>query len=167
MASIRQGIDYLGLNYYNSDLWRFDPEGWAPYEASRVKPPAAALKQTDWQPDGLRRMLLGIHERYGQPEIIVTENGLAAEDFVDHRGEVNDEARIEYIYSHLAACRRSLDEGVKLRGYFVWSFLDDYEWGSFGRMGLVHVDFSSLRRRMKRSGRWFAACIASRRFSLP
>ena len=99
-------------------------------------------------------------------DIIITENGLESGDFVNHRGEINDDARIEYIFQHLAACRRAIDSGVNLKGYIVWSFLDDYEWGRFGRMGLVHVDFKTLARTIKKSGFWYRDGIARHRFAL-
>jgi beta-glucosidase len=167
MEIIHQPLDFLGLNYYNSDVWKYDANGWGPYEATKVPPEAEKFACHDWRPDGLYLLLCRLRDRYGCPTIIITENGHYADDFVNHRGEINDESRIEYIYQHLAACRRAINEGVKLAGYFVWSFLDDYEWGQFGRMGLVYVDFQTLERRVKRSGRWYSECISRRTFSLP
>jgi len=164
---IQQPIDFLGLNYYNSDVWRYDPKGWAPYEAAKVEPEESRLLNPDWRPDGLARLLKRLHRAYSGIDILITENGLESPDFVNHRGEVNDDARIEYIYRHLAACREALDAGVNLKGYIVWSFLDDYEWGKFGRMGLVHVNFKTLTRTIKRSGYWYRDGIARRRFALP
>jgi beta-glucosidase len=166
-ALIRQPIDFLGLNYYNSDTWRHDPKGWVPYEVSKVNPEETNLLKPDWQPDGLEQLLKRLHHDYSGIDILVTENGLEAPDFLNHRGEIHDDARIEYIYQHLAAGRRALDAGVNLKGYFVWSFLDDYEWGKFGRMGLVHVDFKTLQRTIKQSGYWYRDGIARRAFALP
>jgi beta-glucosidase len=115
----------------------------------------------------LEQLLKRLHHDYSGIDILVTENGLEAPDFLNHRGEIHDDARIEYIYQHLAAGRRALDAGVNLKGYFVWSFLDDYEWGKFGRMGLVHVDFKTLQRTIKQSGYWYRDGIARRAFALP
>jgi len=166
-ATIQQPVDFLGLNYYNTDTWRYDPQGWAPYEATKVEPEATRLLNPDWRPDGLARLLKRLHRAYSGIDILITENGLESPDFVNHRGEVNDEARIEYLYRHLAACREAMDAGVNLKGYIVWSFLDDYEWGEFGRMGLVHVNFKTLDRTIKQSGHWYRDSIARRRFALP
>lgn len=163
---IRQPIDFLGLNYYNSDTWRYDPKGWAPYEAAKVEPAERLLLNPAWRPDGLLLLLKRLHRDYAGIEILITENGLESENFVNHRGEISDDARIEYIYQHLAACREAVDSGVNLKGYIVWSFLDDYEWGRFGRMGLVHVNFKTLARTIKKSGYWYRDCIAGRRFVL-
>ena len=166
-ALIQQRIDFLGLNYYNTDTWRYDPKGWAPYDATKVEPEETLLLNPDWRPDGLLLLLKRLHRDYAGIDIIITENGLESEDFVNHRGKINDHARIEYIYQHLAACREAMNSGVNLRGYIVWSFLDDYEWGKFGRMGLVHVNFKTLRRTIKKSGYWFRDSIARHRFTLP
>jgi len=164
---IQQPIDFLGLNYFNSDTWRYDPKGWAPYDATRVEPEETLLLNPDWRPDGLALLLKRLHRDYAGTTIFITENGLESADYVNHRGEVNDDARIEYIYRHLAACRQAMDAGVKLKGYMVWSFMDDYEWGEFGRMGLVHVNFKTLERTIKRSGTWYRDGIARHRFALP
>ncbi len=165
---IRQPVDFVGVNYYNSDTWRHDPKGgWAPYEATRVEPAETRALNPDWHPEGLTLLLQRLHRDYAGIDLLVTENGLVWSDFVNNRGVVQDDARIEFLYRHLAACRRALELGVNLRGYIVWSFLDDYEWGSFGRLGLVHVDFQTLKRTIKQSGYWYRDSIARNRFALP
>ena len=68
------------------------------------------------------------------------------------------------IYQHLRMCRRAINKGVNVIGYTNWSFLDDYEWGSFGRMGMVYVDFKTQQRIIKKSGHWFAKCIRENTF---
>ena len=96
---------------------------------------------------------------------MVSENGAAYEDKVEADGSIRDAARQSYIARHLAAVADARDAGVPVTGYYVWSLLDNYEW-SYGytkRFGLVHVDFQSLRRTMKHSGRWYQGLIASTR----
>jgi beta-glucosidase len=89
---------------------------------------------------------------------MITENGAAFEDGVTPDGRVDDTARVDYLRQHLTAAHRALELGVDLRGYFVWSLLDNFEWG-YGyskRFGIVRVDFDTLERTVKSSGSWFA-----------
>jgi beta-glucosidase len=103
-------------------------------------------------PDGLYRFLKRTADLVPDLPIYVTENGMANADvLVD--GTVTDPERLAYIDAHLDACRRAMTEGVDLRGYFIWSLMDNYEWalGYEKRFGLVHVDFESLKRTPKAS----------------
>jgi beta-glucosidase len=159
LETIRQPIDFLGLNYYNADTWVHDPKGWWPYEATQIKPEDQKYKLPCWRPDGLLALLKRLHAAYDGIPILITENGYFGDDFVNHKKEVNDEARIEYIFRHLEACKQALDAGVNLKGYMVWSFLDDYEWGDYGRMGLVYVNYKTQERIIKKSGTWYAEGI--------
>jgi beta-glucosidase len=107
-------------------------------------------------PAHLYDSLTRIAREYGDPDIYITENGAAFADEV-RDGVVDDPARTDYLQTHLAAARRAIADGVKLRGYFCWSLLDNFEW-SFGyskRFGLVYVDFATQRRIVKASGRFF------------
>jgi beta-glucosidase len=103
-------------------------------------------------------MLRRIHAEYGDLPLYVTENGAAYDDRRAHDGAVHDADRTEYLAGHLAGCARALAEGVPLRGYFVWSLLDNFEWshGYTKRFGIVHVDYATQERRIKDSGRWYA-----------
>jgi beta-glucosidase len=111
---------------------------------------------------GLTEMLIRVRDRYGDPAIYVTENGACYNDAVAAGGAVNDDNRIAYLRDHLEAARRALAAGVKLKGYFVWSLLDNFEWaeGYGRRFGVVHVDFTTLQRTPKASYRWLANVIA-------
>ena len=116
-------------------------------------------------PQGLHRLLRFMSETWKPEALYVSENGAAYPDEVDAAGRVRDEARIDYLQGHLAACERAVLEGVPLKGYFVWSLLDNFEW-SFGysrRFGLVHVDFSTLERRPKDSYHWYRDLVAGHR----
>jgi beta-glucosidase len=162
LQTIRQPIDFFGLNYYapmyiaaapHSVLgaWfgavpagtRFTAFGW-PIEAS-------ALTET----------LTRLRDHYGNPEIYVTENGACYDDPIAADGTVHDDDRIAYLREHLAAARAALAAGVKLRGYFVWSLLDNFEWaeGYSRRFGVIHVDFATLKRTPKSSFAYLAGIM--------
>jgi beta-glucosidase len=107
-------------------------------------------------------MLTRISREYHLPPLYITENGAAFKDEVSTDGRVHDLRRISYLREHFREARLAMDEGVDLRGYFVWSLLDNFEWanGYSKRFGLVRVDYDSQRRIMKDSGEWYAQVIA-------
>ena len=112
-------------------------------------------------PEGLSELLARVWRDYRPPCIYITENGIPVADQPDADGRVTDNKRISYLRRHLAAARAVLDQSVPLRGYFVWSLLDNFEW-AFGysmRFGLVYVDFKTLRRIPKASAAWYANVV--------
>jgi beta-glucosidase len=113
-------------------------------------------------PEGLYRLLMRLPERWPVKQLFVTENGAAFRDSVDPSGRVRDPERIEYLRSHIAACRRALAEGAPLKGYYVWSLLDNFEWahGYSKRFGLVHLDLESGARRPKDSYYFYRDLVA-------
>jgi beta-glucosidase len=97
--------------------------------------------------------------------VVITENGSAEPDVVAADGQVHDANRIAYLREHLAAVAAAIEAGVDVRGYYVWSLLDNFEW-AFGyerRFGLVHVDYDSLERLPKDSYRWYRDMIEHHR----
>ena len=115
-------------------------------------------------PDGLYEVLLRLRDEYDPPPLYVTENGAAYADRRDN-GTVHDPSRIAYVDRHLDAIARAIEAGVPVRGYFLWSLLDNFEW-SFGysrRFGIVYVDYETLERVPKASYRWYRDLIASHR----
>ena len=102
---------------------------------------------------------------YALPPVYVTENGCAYDDEPDADGRVDDQRRIDYLDAHLRAVAPAIDDGVDVRGYFVWSLLDNFEWaeGYTKRFGLVHVDYETQERTPKASYAWFARMIAVNR----
>ena len=112
-------------------------------------------------PEGLERLLVWLHERYGQPPMYITENGAAFIDEPDEHEFVQDHERIAYVRAHLRAARAAMNAGVDLRGYFVWSLLDNFEWadGYEKRFGIVRCDNATLKRTIKASGKWYADVI--------
>ena len=169
LAIIGAPIDVLGVNYYqpalvgHSDVPLAAPNPWPGCERVAFHPVPAPVTAMGWavDPTGLRDLLLRIHADYGDVPIMVTENGAAYEDRVVD-GAVADAERIEYLRGHLAAAHEALRAGVDLRGYFVWSLLDNFEW-AFGysqRFGLIHVDYRTQARTLKASAYWYRDVIA-------
>jgi beta-glucosidase len=157
-GTIGAPVDWLGINYYTRKLIGPDPGGLWP--ALREVPGPLPKTDMDWEiyPDGLYHFLTWLHRIAAQGlPIYVTENGMAA------AAPHDDIARIAYLDAHLGAARRALAQGVPLKGYFVWSLLDNFEWalGYDKRFGLVHVDFDTLDRRPKASWHALRAALAS------
>lgn len=158
-------IDFLGVNYYTRGVMRHDPAAW-PLAASRVRQEGAVHSATDWEvyPEGLLECLLWVRQRYGELPVLVTENGMALEEPDAVEGELHDALRIAYLRDHLAAVREAIRLGVDVRGFLVWSLLDNLEWnhGFSKRFGIVHVDFATQRRTPKASARFYAEVVRSR-----
>ena len=114
---------------------------------------------------GLTRTLQWVHERYGGFPLYITENGAAfADPPTASDGTVDDRLRLEYLREHLLAAHIAIQAGVDLRGYYVWSLLDNYEWsaGYAHRFGIVHVDYETQQRTIKESGKFYADVIRNR-----
>ncbi len=111
-------------------------------------------------PWGIRKLLHWIDERYGHPDIYVTENGCSCKDRIEN-GAVNDPGRIAYLNSYINECARAMQEGVKLKSYFVWSLLDNFEWalGFSQRFGLYYIDYATGQRIPKQSAFWYRDVI--------
>ena len=126
-------------------MWGYTETGWGVY------------------PDGLRLALLNIKERYGNPKLLLSENGCATQDTPDAKGYVNDLERIEYLRLHILAVHEAIQAGVNLKGYYLWSFLDNFEWseGYGPRFGMVRVDYDTQARTPKRSYYWYRDVVAS------
>ena len=152
MPLISQPLDWCGINYYTRKVLAPGTGPWPAIDEVRGILPKTYM---DWEiyPEGLLQFLERTATEYtGELPIYVTESGMASHDD-PVAGEVEDPHRIAYIESHLAEVRRAIARGVPVKGYFLWSLLDNYEW-SFGydkRFGLVHVDFDTLARTPKAS----------------
>ncbi|MBL0179218.1 MAG: beta-glucosidase [Gemmatimonadetes bacterium] len=164
-ARIAEPIDFVGINYYTRVLVRHDPAN-PPVEEARVRVESAPHTAMDWEvvPRGLTLTLLELTDRYGNIPLVVTENGAAYDDPPPVDGLVADPERVAYLRSHLQAAHAALEAGVDLRGYFVWSLLDNFEWahGLARRFGLVHIDFGTLARTPKQSFHFYREVIRSR-----
>ena len=155
-------MDFIGFNYYSRTVVQDDTIS----DAERPRPTVKAdLPRTTmgWEiyPEGLRDLLVRFNEEYQLPPVFVTENGVALPDeLVD--GSVHDEDRRRYLEQHFAAAAAAAAAGVPLRGFFVWSLMDNFEWakGYSQRFGLVWTDFETQERILKDSARWFRDEIA-------
>jgi beta-glucosidase len=170
MRLIKQPIDFLGINYYTRKIERYHPD-MLPLRTKHVPQPQEIQTETHWEvyPAALTRVLMWVAERYGNLPLYITENGAAFYDPphpID--GKIEDPLRVEYYRQHLRAAHEAMQQGVDLRGYYAWSLLDNYEWslGYSKRFGLVHVDYSTQRRTIKSSGRYYAEVIRSKGESL-
>ena len=154
--------DLLGVNYYS---WRLIGAGqdrdlpWVVVPA----PPDIPRSEGGWEivPDRLADLLIRIRADYGDIPLVIAENGTIRNDEPRAEGRVRDVERIRFIRDHLVAAHRAIDTGVRLEGYFHWSLLDNFEWaeGYWPRFGLVHVDYRTLKRTIKDSGRYYASVI--------
>jgi beta-glucosidase len=162
--TIQEPIDFLGVNYYTRAVVRHDAAA-PPVRVSAVPQPENACTETGWEvvPEALTGTLLWVRERYGAIPLYITENGAA---FYDPprpiRGRIDDPLRIEYLRAHLLAAHAAIRHGVDLRGYFVWSLLDNLEWsaGYTKRFGIVHVDYATQKRTLKASAHFYRDVIA-------
>ena len=169
LGRISTPIDFLGINYYFRNIVRDAPDEDAPgtpfadLDARPVIPHAAEKTAMGWpvEPEGLTEILVRIKEDYADVPIYVTENGRAVSDYIDPEGDVDDEERVSYLDAHFRAAHEAIGQGVDLRGYMVWSFLDNFEWaeGYSKRFGLVFVEYGTQRRVPKASARWYSDVI--------
>jgi beta-glucosidase len=164
MALIARSVDWFGLNHYSPHYIKADSNViGATFGAPPDDVPKTAI---GWPivPAAFRDTLLDIHDRFGRP-IYVLENGTAADDKPDSVGRVEDTGRIAYLQAYTGAMQEAMSAGADVRGYFVWSLLDNFEWASgySQRFGLVYVDFATQRRTPKASARWYSDFIATRR----
>jgi len=160
MEKIAVPADFLALNYYTRN--KIDtsqpPEEEASHPNTKQLPEEA---QTDmgWEifPYGLFETICRAYFTYKPPEIIITENGASYSDAPDAHGRVRDIRRIEYLQAHIEAIAQAMECGVPVTGYYVWSFMDNFEWGSgySQRFGLVYVDYKTLDRYPKDSAFWY------------
>ena len=118
----------------------------------------------DWEvwPASLYDMVMRITGEYGRPVIEITENGCAYDDGPGQGGKIDDARRISYLREYLGQLSRAIRDGADVRGYHVWSLMDNFEWAEgFGqRFGLIYVDYRTQRRTVKASGEWYARVAA-------
>jgi beta-glucosidase len=162
MDIIGAPLDFLGINYYfRTNVVSDGKHGYLEVDLEGVE-----RTQMGWEvyPDGLRHLLVGFHRDYANlPPIYITENGMATDDEVVD-DDVNDHQRISFLNRHLAAVDQAVKAGVDVRGYFIWSLMDNFEW-AFGyerRFGIIHVDYATQKRTLKRSAKLVTQFLAER-----
>ena len=165
---IRRPLDFLGVNYYSRHVVAAAPDGGRPLY---TRPEGSEYTDMGWEviPEGLASVLQRVHHEYGPLPMYVTENGAAYADVVGHDGAVADLERAAYLEAHLDAVARAIAAGAPVRGYFVWSLLDNFEWalGYAKRFGIVYVDYPTLARIPKRSFAVYRDLIAAARNAVP
>ncbi|WP_181387041.1 GH1 family beta-glucosidase [Streptomyces sp. Act143] len=177
-AAIHQPLDFLGVNYYTPTLvsaargeaghgsdghGMSDHSPWPGADDVAFHRPPGNTTAMGWavDPSGLYDLLTRLAADFPAMPLVITENGAAFDDYVNPEGEVADPDRIAYLQGHLAAVHRAIVAGVDVRGYFLWSLLDNFEWG-YGyskRFGAVYVDYPTGTRIPKSSARWYADVI--------
>ncbi len=170
-------LDALGVNYYQPTIvsgfdggtarLEFDGHGrgagspWPGADNVQFPEPPAPHTAMGWGVDasGLSDLLLRLHRDFPPVPLYITENGASYEDRVLADGSVDDGRRTQYVHQHLAAVHSAIEQGVDVRGYYLWSLLDNFEWawGYKQRFGIVHVDFPTGRRTPKHSAGWYAS----------
>jgi beta-glucosidase len=161
MALIAQRLDYLGINSYSRSVIG---------AAGQVSPvPDSEYTEMGWEvcAPAFARLLKRLHRDYRLPPVYITENGAAFRDEVAGGGAVHDSRRLAYIRDHLIAVHEAIESGVDIRGYFVWSLFDNFEWGHgySKRFGIVRVDYDTQWRTIKDSGKWYTQAIRDQGFS--
>ncbi|MQW87565.1 GH1 family beta-glucosidase [Sinorhizobium saheli] len=159
MATIAQPLDWWGLNYYTPMRVSADPDPGAEYPATVNAEPVSEVK-TDigWEvhAPALGTLVETLNARYEFPDCYITENGACYNMGVEN-GTVDDQPRLDYLSEHLAVTADLIAKGYPMRGYFAWSLMDNFEWAEGYRMrfGIVHVDYETQVRTIKKSGYWY------------
>ncbi|NLD49628.1 MAG: beta-glucosidase [Clostridiaceae bacterium] len=163
---ISQPMDFLAINYYTSDFVKHDPSK----KVESLDKMLENIERTDMDwivyPEGLFDLLMRLHNDYGKPDIIISENGAAFVDTLTQQGKIHDERRVNYLNTHLTQVHRAIEQGVNLKGFYLWSLLDNFEWnhGYSKKFGIVHVDLNTQKRTIKDSGYWYKNVIENMGF---
>jgi beta-glucosidase len=168
LETISAPIDLLGVNYYRAYLVEAggepeSPSEWVGAEDVRFLTSGYPRTEMDWevQPEGLTELLVSLNEQSPGLPMYITENGAAYPDTMTADGQIRDTDRITFLDGHLRASHAAIEQGVNLRGYFCLTLMDNLEWaaGYAKRFGLVHIDFTTQKRTLKDSARWYAGVI--------
>ncbi len=161
---VKTPIDFLGINNYTRNIVRHRLLPHFNFVPILPNQPDILRTAMGWEeyPEGLYRLLSRIRDEYGNPPVYITENGVAYLENIEE-GKIRDRNRINFLHNYLSATLRAIREGADVRGYFVWSFMDNFEWAEGTKMtfGLVHVDYrdGTLKRTPKDSAFWFSELI--------
>jgi beta-glucosidase len=168
LKDIAVPIDFLGVNHYFPSFARY-AKGLNIFDNDFAMPDGLIVNDLDWPvvPEGLYDLLVHLEKSYGFKKLYVTENGLPTRDSRRTEKEtLEDDLRVYYLGHYLAAAKKAIDAGVKLKGYYAWSLMDNFEWchGYDPRFGLIHVDFKTLKRTFKKSAKWYQKVITDKGF---
>lgn len=164
LDSISAPLDFLGVNNYSRILVRGSQTQPLADQCESVSPvPNACYTDLGWEiyPNGLRDVLVNVGRNYPVGKLYVTENGAAFPDAWDGGDTISDPRRVDYLRAYITACAEAIEQGAPLQGYFVWSLMDNFEWGEgyAKRFGVVYIDYPTQRRLIKESGHWYAALL--------
>jgi beta-glucosidase len=175
LQTIAAPIDALGVNYYHGHSVAdgspmTGPTQWPGAQQVHFLEPSGPTTAMDWpiQAQGLVELLQRLDRDYPRIPLYITENGAAFHDYVRPDGSVKDPDRVRFLDEHITAVNEAIAGGVEVRGYFVWSLMDNFEWawGYSKRFGIVHVDFPTQKRTMKASAYWYGDFIKRHRTAL-
>ena len=175
LQKIHAPVDFIGINNYQREFARHSAlmpflnawivGGGKVAQGDFIKD-GVQHTSMGWEvhPEALYEVLKWLQDDYGNPKVVITENGAAFDDRLAD-GVVDDPKRIAYLEAHLAQVKRAMDEGADISGYFVWSLMDNFEWatGYSKRFGLIYVDYETQQRTIKNSGKWYAELIRRNR----
>lgn len=155
--------DFIGIQNYTREVVKY---AWlSPYLKAKIVEPArrsVPFSVMNWEiiPSSVYEMLKFFNQ-YPVPEIIISESGIPLADKPDHAGRINDTVRTTYLSDCLEQVDKARQEGLRVKGYFVWSFTDNFEWseGYYPRFGLVYVDYQTQKRTIKQSGMWYSGFV--------
>jgi beta-glucosidase len=169
LQTIAVPTDFLGVNFYTRAILR-DEQAADNLPQTVFSSPESEWTEMGWEiyPEALYHLLNRLHFEYRPPKMYITENGASYSDGPDQNGRINDQRRLNYFRSHLAASHRAIQNGVPLAGYYAWSLMDNFEWakGYTQRFGLVWVDFQTQERMPKDSAFWYKEVIEQNGFEL-
>jgi beta-glucosidase len=161
MEAMRSTYDFIGVNLYQRIIVENAPNDRN--LGTRAIPGPGPRTEFNWEswPAALYQMIMRVTKDYGRPEIYVTENGCSYGDEPGPDGRVRDDRRIEFLRGYIGQAARAMDEGADLRGYYLWTLIDNFEWamGYSQRFGIVHVDHATQKRTIKDSGYWYRELI--------
>ncbi|MFW6268503.1 MAG: GH1 family beta-glucosidase [Bacillota bacterium] len=147
---ISRDIDFLGINYYSRAVVEYDESELLNFKNIKIE--GAEYTEMGWEvyPQGLTDLLLRLKDEYTEKPMFITENGAACDDQIAEDGQVHDSQRIEYLEEHLKAAYKAINSGVNLAGYYLWSLMDNFEWG-YGyskRFGIIYIDYDNDQKRI-------------------
>jgi beta-glucosidase len=164
-------VDFLGINNYSCTWVGADNSEELTSVNKLVKQERREGREYSvygWEtcPEGFFDLLIRVNKDYNHPSIYITENGMAAKDDIIEEGIIQDEDRLNYLKRYFEAAYRAIENGVNLKGYFIWSLLDNFEWfaGYSIRFGIIGVDYKTQERVWKRSALWYRDVIAENGF---
>ena len=167
METIAQPLDWWGLNYYFPTTYTADDGAEFPSVREVASTDNDVRTDIGWEikAKAMTDLLVQVYDRYELPPVYITENGACYNTGPDGDGVIDDEERLSYLDDHLTASANALDAGIPLKGYFAWSLMDNFEWaeGYSMRFGIVHVDYDTQVRTVKRSGEWYSAFVRQHR----